>query len=130
MVEIFERKCVELFGKCPLNIHDIQAANSLGYSEEDLLFEAAKKHYLKEQRKFFEALYDWKDGNKLEISCEEAKKKNSYFYNAKMIVEKRVSTITDTIVNWMSFPNNDPTICHYMGLPLDHDLCVWASQYK
>lgn len=130
MVKKFERKCVELFGECPLNIHDIQAANSLGYSEEDLLFEAAKKHYFKEQRKFYEALYDWRNGNKLDICREEAEKRNAFFENAKMIVEKRVSTVTDTIVNWMSFPNNDPTICYYMGLPLDHDLCVWASQYK
>mgnify|MGYP000723011136 CR=1 FL=1 len=29
MADKFERKCVELFGDCPLNIHDIAAAKSL-----------------------------------------------------------------------------------------------------
>lgn len=56
MADKFERKCVELFGDCPLNIHDIAAAKSLNYSEKELILEAARKHYLREQHNFFEAL--------------------------------------------------------------------------
>jgi len=130
MVENFERKCVELFGECPLNIHDIAAAKSFNYSEEDMLFEAARKYYLSEQHKFFDALYEWKNGNKLQILREEAERRNCHFKNAQMIVDQRVSTVADSPVNWMSFPNDDPTICYYVGVPLDGELCVWASQYK
>lgn len=129
MVDKFERKCVELFGECPLDIHDIVAANS-GYSEKELILEAARKYYLREQHNFFEALCEWKNGNKLQISREEAEKRNRYFENAKMIVDEASSTIVDSLVNWMAFPNDDPTICYYIGIPFDDELCVWAKQYN
>lgn len=130
MVDNFERKCVELFGDCPLDIYDIAVAKSFSYSEKDLILEAARKHYQREQHNFFEALCNWKNGNKLQISCEEAEKRNRYFNNAKMIVDEEFSTMADSPVNWMAFPNNDPTICYYIGVPVDDELCVWAEQYN
>ena len=49
MVDKFERKCVELFGECHLDIHDIVAANSIRYKE--LILEAAVFDKLKVDQK-------------------------------------------------------------------------------
>lgn len=130
MVDRIERKCIELFGYCPLNIYDIAAGKDFGYSETNLLYEAARKHYTSEQHNFYTALCDWKDGRKMQITKEEAEERNHYFNNAKAIIDEIVLTSADTPVNWMAFPNDDPTICYYIGLPLDDELCVWAEQYK
>lgn len=124
MTEKFERKCIELFGYCPLSIGYIASIKTLGYSETDLLYEAARKHYLIEQYNFLTALWDWKDGKKMQITKEEAEKRNHYFNNAKVLVDEKFSLSTDTPVDWMDFPNDDPTICYYLGLPLDYELCV------
>ena len=130
MLEKIERKCVELFGYCPLNIHDIAAGTAQGYTEKDFFYEAARKHYASEQHNFFTALNEWKDGRKMPITKEEAEKRNHYFNNAQAIIDEKDSVSMDTPVNWMAFPNDDPTICYYIGLPLDDELCVWAEQYK
>lgn len=47
-----------------------------------------------------------------------------------MIVDDVISTMADSLVNWMAFPNDDPTICYYIGVPFDDELCVWAEQYN
>lgn len=126
----FERKCVKLFGYCPLNIHDLVASKVFEYSETDLLYEAAKKYCINEQRKFFTALCDWKNGKKMQLTQEEAEKRNRYFMNAQAIMDEKNSLSADRPVDWMAFPNDDPTICYYIGLPLDDELCLWAEQYK
>ena len=115
---------------CPLNIHDIAVGKAFGYSETDLLYEAARKHYISEQHKFFTALCDWKDGKKIQITKEKADKRNRYFKKAQALVDEKISLSADSPVNWMAFPNDDPTICYYIGLPLDDELCVWAEHYK
>ena len=129
MVDNFERKCTNLLGECPLNIHEITTAESLKFSEKQFFFVAAGKHYLKEQHAFFKALCDWKDGNKMELNQEEAERRNHYFNNAKMIYAEMFSTAADTLVDWTAFPRDDPTICYYIGLPLDDELRVWAENY-
>lgn len=129
MVDNFERKCTDLFGECPLNIHEISAGESLDFSEKELFFVAARKYYLNEQHAFFKALCDWKDGNKMELNQEEAERRNHHFNNAKMIIDEMFSTAADTLVDWTAFSRDDPTICYYIGLPLDDELCVWAENY-
>lgn len=130
MVEKFERKCVELFGEYPLNIDDIMFAKALNYTEEDLMYEAAKKYCAKEQYNFYKALCEWKNGNKLQITHEEAEKRNNRFKNARAIVEVRGSFLVNTPLNWTYFQKDDPTICLYIGLPLNDELCEWAKNYK
>ena len=126
----FEMKCFELFGECPLDIHDIAVGKALDYSESDLIFEVAKKVYKKSQNEFYKAMCSWMDGNKPSITMEEAQKRNKYYRNAKYIVDNKISTAVDSIVNWEAFPNDDPSIILYFGLPFDSDICLWAGQYK
>ena len=130
MLERIERKCVGLFGYCPLNIHDFVAGKTYGYTEKDFLYEAARKHYISEQHNFFTALCDWKDGRKMPITKEEAEIRNHYFNNAKALIDEKVPFSVDTPVNWMVFPKDDPTKSYYIGLPFDAELCVWAEQYN
>lgn len=130
MYSAVETKCTELFGECPLNLQDLMAARSFGYSEEDVMFEAAKKHYQNERNAFFNAIHAWKDGNKMSITYEEAKKRNERYKNAQRIVDERVATDMDSLINWQAFPEDDPTIVYYMGLPITDELCEWAQQYK
>ena len=129
MANNIERRCTELFGRCPLKVQDLAVSESLRQSEEELLFAAALKHYRSEQRDFFYALCDWKDGNKMDLTQDEAEERNRYFENAQMIVDERISTSADTLVDWTAFPRDDPTICYYIGLPFDDELCVWAENY-
>lgn len=129
-VASFEKKCMDLFGECPLNIQDITSGNLFGYSEVDLLYEAARKYYVKQRNNFSQALYDWKDGHKLEITHEQAKQMNKHYKNAQYIVDLRVDTSADSIVNWLYFPDDDPTICYYLGVSLDSPLILWARNYK
>lgn len=130
MYERIERKCMELFGECPLNIHDFQAAATCGYTDEDVLFEAAKKVYLNTKRKFADAIYAWRGGLKISIGKEYARKCNVFFKNAKSYVDQKIDTSCDTPVNWECFPDDDPTIVIYMGYPADSDIVKWAVNYK
>lgn len=125
-----EKRCAELFGECQLNIHDIMAANSFNYSEEDLIYEAARIFWTREKNAFVNALHDWMNGNKPEITIEEAKQRNTYYKNARDIVAEKVSIVSDTVVNWEHFPNDDHTVAFYIGLPIDDELVVWARYKK
>lgn len=129
MYDNVEKRCVELFGDCPLNMSDFLGAKTFGYSEEDLIFEAARKFYLNEEHNFSVALCDWMNGKKLNISREEAQKRNQYVRKARDFLIMHDIYIT-TSINWESFPNDDPSICFYLGYPFDCELCKWAANYK
>ena len=129
MYTAVETKCTELFGTCPLNLQDMMAAKVYGYTEEELLLEAARKFYMSEKNAFFDAICQWSAGEKMQITHIEAKKRNEHYKNARRMLDEKLSA-PDTPVNWAAFPNDDPTITFYLGLPVTDDLCVWAQQYK
>lgn len=129
-IKAIEKKCTELFGECPLSLQDFMAAKGYNYSEKYVMYEAAKKFYLSEKNAFFNALCKWFEGEKMEITAKEAEERNKFFKNARNIVDDTNPTDTDSPVNWMAFPNDDPTIILYMGLPTSDDMCIWAQNYQ
>ena len=121
-VNDFERRCMELFGECPLTIQDI-------FFIGENLYGAAWMYYRKEQNNFLEALENWSEGNKLSNTLEEARKRNQYYSNAEDIVAKETIIDGDPALDWTAFPKDNPEICFYQGLPFDDELCVWAENY-
>lgn len=128
-VSRFEEECNRLFGECPLNIHDIKAGNECCYSEQDFMKEAARKIYIKHQKDFSNELHNWMNGNKKDITEEEAAKLNKWYNNAVYILDDENVHVPFTPLNWNAFPNDNPEIVFYIGYPLDCDLCQWASKY-
>ena len=119
-----ERECTHLFGYCPLNIQDLAAAKAFNYSKEKIISEAARMHYLSERNAFTNAVVNWYEGQKMEISQEEAKIRNERFNNALNFID----TIYDIPVNWMVFPIERRSIVLYIGLPLDDEMIKWAHE--
>ena len=121
---------MELFGKCSLTIQDIAYAEAFGYSESNLLLEAAWEYYRKEQNNFSAVLENWSKGNKLQITLEEAEKRDQYYDNAEAILIDADEPIDgDCPGYWVAFPKDKAEICFYQGLPFDSELCVWAENY-
>ena len=129
MAKSFERKCVELFGVCLLDMKDIKFCIALGYSEKEMIVEAARRYFQKEQKEFYEALCDWKDGKKLDITLEQARGRNEKFNMAVSVLQDNGYGTLEP-VDWESFPKDDPSVCFYIGLPFTSDLCVWAENYN
>lgn len=127
MLNKLEQECIKLFGECPININDIQAGQSLGYSYNDYLKEAARKIKLKHQKHFSNAIYNWMKGEKINLTIDEAKIMNKHFQNAISLIDNLIIT---TPVNWTAFPKDNPEITLYLGYPLDSEICQWASNYK
>lgn len=132
MYETIEKKCTELFGTCPLTIQDFQAAKGFGYSDEELIYEAARKFRQNEEKDFVEKLEEWKNGDKYAITEEDAKKRNSYVKNAERVImfHNLNATFIDAPINWTAFPYDDPKVVLYMGYPFECELCQWASNYR
>ena len=130
MKDKIESECIKLFGECPLSITDIAAGKSCGYSFDKFICEAARKYCLKTRHDFVDALYEWMQDNKPEISREEALKRNKYFKKAQGIIISGQHTMGfNSIINWLAFPDDNPEICFYLGYSHESELCSWARTY-
>ena len=125
-----EAKCLKAFDDCPFTIDDIAMGKSLGWSDDDFLFEAARRICQNVENEFVKAMYDWMNGHKLNITKKQAEEKNAYFKNILAYLQVRSTFYITKVVNWLAFANDDPTIALNTGYPFDSDLCVWAEKYK
>ena len=130
IAEKLDRKCWELFGEFPFSIQEVGLLSAIGNSYEDMLYKAAWKFYTKERERFSQAIFEWSEGIKPEVTLEEAKTRNQRFKNAQRIIDERISTMGDTLIDWEAFPNDDPSIVFFMGYPWECKICRWADNYK
>ncbi len=123
-------KCMKAFDDCPLTIDDVTAGNSLGWSEDDFLYEAARKICSEVEEEFTRAIVQWMNKKKLNITREEAEKKNAFYKKALDFLKTRSSIENRKAVDWLAFPNDDPSIVRYMGFAPRGNVRKWANNYQ
>lgn len=125
-----EAKCLKAFDDCPFTISDIAMGKNLGWSDDDFLFEAARRICQNVEDEFVKAMYDWMNGHKLNITKKQAEERNAYFKNVLAYLQVRSTFYMTKVVDWMTFIKDDPTIALKKGYAFDEEFCTWAKNYK
>ena len=110
-----------------LNIQDVMFAKVFGISQEEIeemdLFQQKRKL----QNMFDKMMIEWSEGNKPELTLEDAIELDKKYRNiiAQLECEHNHDYMGDSLVRFEAIPNNDYSIGFYIGLP---SVSEWASK--
>jgi len=110
-----------------LNIQDLMFAKVFGMSQEEIeemdLFQQKRKM----QNMFDRMMIEWSQGNKPELTLEDAQELDKKYQNivAQLECEHNHDYMGDSLVRFEAIPKDDYSIGFYLGLPSVVD---WASK--
>ena len=110
-----------------LNLQDLMFAKALGVSEKEVkemdLFQTMRKM----QNRFDKMLFQWKDGNKPDLTLEEAQELDKKYRNiiAELECNHDHNYMASAVVRFSAIPKNEYSVALYSGIP---SLMDWASE--